>query len=144
MQQLITVVGELKVDEATRKNLALLTLHPEGLRPFIVNFDETVVPFVQRLRRDMLRYSDAETEQFFEQVKALVDDVHTTDTGTDEALMPTLALELRFGDINIALFSVIATFGTPQDVTTDELRIESFFPADDSSRMYPEALSSHQ
>lgn len=144
MQQLISIVGELKVDDETRQNLALLTLHPNGLRSFIVNFDEAVAPFVQRLRRDMLRYSDAETEQFFEKVKTLVDDVDSAESTTNEPLMPTLALELSFGEIKIALFSVIATFGTPQDVTTDELRIESFFPADDASKMYLDALASHQ
>lgn len=144
MRALLGVIGELDVDEATRRNLALLTLHPKGLRPYIVNFDETVLPFRQRLRRDMLRYSDEETERFYAQVKTLVDDVEATDVSGDEVLMPTLALELKFGDMRIALFSVIATFGTPQDVTTDELRIESFFPADDESRMYLEALSGRQ
>jgi hypothetical protein len=28
---------------------------------------------------------------------------------------------------------MITTFGTPQDITTDELRVESFFPADEPS-----------
>jgi hypothetical protein len=28
------------------------------------------------------------------------------------------------------MFTVIATFGTAQDITTDELRIETLFPAD--------------
>lgn len=28
------------------------------------------------------------------------------------------------------MFTVIATFGTAQDVTADELRIETMFPAD--------------
>jgi hypothetical protein len=32
--------------------------------------------------------------------------------------------------LRVSLFTVIATFGTAQDVTADELRIESFFPAD--------------
>ena len=142
MQQLMSVAGELNVDSYTRNNQALLTLHPEGLRPFITNFNDTVAPFVQRLRRDTLRYSDDETSRFFDKVKALVDDVVIVDVPGDAPLMPTLPLELRFGELNIALFSVIATFGTPQDVTTDELRIESFFPADESSRIYLEALAS--
>jgi hypothetical protein len=33
------------------------------------------------------------------------------------------------------MFSMITTFGTPQDVTADELRVESFFPADPQSEM---------
>ncbi len=141
MQKLMDVAGSLDVDEHVKKNLALLTLHPSGLRPFIANFNETVAPFVQRLRRDTLRYSDEETSRFFDEVKALVDDVDIADRQGDAPLMPTLPLELRLGDLRIALFSVIATFGTPQDVTTDELRIESFFPADESSRLFLEGLS---
>jgi hypothetical protein len=30
----------------------------------------------------------------------------------------------------VSLFSVISTFGTAQDISADELRIESLFPAD--------------
>lgn len=32
--------------------------------------------------------------------------------------------------MRISLFTVIVTFGTARDVTADELRIESLFPAD--------------
>ncbi|MEM7083933.1 MAG: helix-turn-helix transcriptional regulator [Pseudomonadota bacterium] len=141
MKRLMTVVGELEVDAQTRSNLALLTLHPRGFRPFIVNFDQCVAPFVQRLHRDMLRYSDRETAAFFERVKVLTGDIGHIDLQADDALMPTLPLELGFGDVRVALFSVIATFGTPQDITTDELRIESFFPADDVSRQFLESLA---
>jgi hypothetical protein len=35
--------------------------------------------------------------------------------------------------LRISLFTVIATFGTAQDVTADELRIESLFPADEAT-----------
>ena len=44
--------------------------------------------------------------------------------------MPVLPFEIALGDTRISLFAVIATFGTAQDVTADELRIESLFPAD--------------
>jgi hypothetical protein len=30
----------------------------------------------------------------------------------------------------MSFFTTIATLGTPQDITLEELRIESFFPAD--------------
>ncbi len=40
----------------------------------------------------------------------------------------------------LRLLSVVSTFGTPQDVTTDELRIESFFPGDEASRQFLQAL----
>jgi hypothetical protein len=36
-------------------------------------------------------------------------------------------------DTSLRLFTTIATLGTPQDVTLQELRIESFFPMDDAT-----------
>lgn len=39
----------------------------------------------------------------------------------------------RKGDVCLQLFTTIATLGTPQDVTLQELRIESFFPMDDAT-----------
>ena len=47
-----------------------------------------------------------------------------------------LPLELDIDGLRLSLFSVISTFGTPQDVTTDELRIEAFYPTDDATREF--------
>ena len=40
---------------------------------------------------------------------------------------------IRRGEIDVRLFSTIMTLGTPQDVTLQELRIETFLPADPES-----------
>jgi hypothetical protein len=34
------------------------------------------------------------------------------------------------GDRALKLFTTLATLGTPQDITAQEIRIECFFPAD--------------
>jgi hypothetical protein len=39
-------------------------------------------------------------------------------------------MHFRKGEISLSLFTTIATLGTPQDITVQELRIESFFPMD--------------
>ncbi len=52
-----------------------------------------------------------------------------------------MTLDLSFGNHLLRLLSVVSTFGTPQDITTDELRIESFFPADEASRRLLTILS---
>jgi transcriptional regulator with XRE-family HTH domain len=46
------------------------------------------------------------------------------------AVVPTI---LRLGGQRLALFATIAQFGTPEDVTLDDLKIELYFPLDDSS-----------
>lgn len=115
-------------------NIAELTLSPTGLRPLIANFDELLPSFLTRLRRDQMRYIDDEAKRTYERFFTLVDDSALPKQPADAPLLPTLTLELNLLNTTISLFSVIATFGTPQDVTTDELRIESMFPADEHSR----------
>jgi hypothetical protein len=48
----------------------------------------------------------------------------------EEPPPPVLAIHFRKGQTSLRLFTTIATLGTPQDVTVQELRIECFFPAD--------------
>lgn len=46
---------------------------------------------------------------------------------------PVLTVQFRKKDHTLSFFSTITTFGTPRDVTLDELRIECTFPADDAT-----------
>jgi hypothetical protein len=46
---------------------------------------------------------------------------------------PVLPMHFRKGNVSLQLFTAIATLGTPQDVTAQELRIESFFPMNDDT-----------
>ena len=52
----------------------------------------------------------------------------------DRVPAPLLSIVYRKGDLRLSVFSTITTFGTPQDVTLQELRIECFFPADEATR----------
>jgi len=47
---------------------------------------------------------------------------------------PLLELRLRRGELALRFFTTITTLGTPLDVTVQELRIESYFPADAATR----------
>jgi hypothetical protein len=47
---------------------------------------------------------------------------------------PILPMHFRKGRTELRLFTTIATLGTPQDITLQELRIESFFPMDKATR----------
>lgn len=50
-------------------------------------------------------------------------------------------IQLRKGDFEVLPFTAITTLGTPLDVTLQELRIESFFPADEGSDRRIRALA---
>jgi hypothetical protein len=108
-------------------NLALLTLHPGGLRRFIVNREEAAQSFVRRLRGKALATGDSEVRARFERYIELAGPLGEGDPVT-QSVLPVLPLELNIDGLELSLFTVISTFGTPQDITTDELRIEAFYP----------------
>ena len=54
---------------------------------------------------------------------------------------PLLTVKFRKDDQTLRFFSTITTFGTPRDVTLDELRIECTFPADDATAEVCRALA---
>jgi transcriptional regulator with XRE-family HTH domain len=61
---------------------------------------------------------------------------------TDEPFPPIVTLDLRLGDAVLSMFSTIAQFGTAEDLALAEFRIELFFPGDEPTRQFLEALSS--
>jgi hypothetical protein len=54
-------------------------------------------------------------------------------SATVNAINLLLPIHIRKGDLELRMFSTIMTLGTPQNVTLQELRIETLFPADDAS-----------
>ncbi|GLH74330.1 transcriptional regulator [Geothrix limicola] len=59
----------------------------------------------------------------------------------DSAPQPLLTTVFHQGDGELRFFSTITTFGTPRDVTLDELHIECCFPGDDVTAELCRALA---
>jgi hypothetical protein len=58
-----------------------------------------------------------------------------------EALQaPVLMVELTKDELTLCFFTTITTLGTPHDITLQELRLECFFPADETTERNIEAL----
>lgn len=112
-------------------NLMRLAFHPSGLRTSIVNWDTAGRALVARLQRELRVGLDDETRRLVDELLSYPDVPGrwgTPDLSTHPPLL--LPLHLRKGDIDIKLCTTITTIGTAQDITLQELRIESFFPAD--------------
>jgi transcriptional regulator with XRE-family HTH domain len=123
-----------------RLNLAELTIHENGWRRLITNWDQIAVGLVLRLRRDAAAAPDEQTKALLNGYADQVGDLPEPDLSAS-ALLPVMTLQMQLGDTNLSMFTVITTFGTPQDITTDELRIESFYPSDDATREFFEQLA---
>jgi len=115
-------------------NIALLTIHPKGLRPFISNWQDVATPFLRRLKKEAIESgSDALLDRYYALEKHAGD---LGNTAMPSALVPILPLELNLGQKTLKLCSVISTFGTALDITANELRIEAFYPADKVTRAF--------
>ena len=121
------------VGDDGQRNLARLTVHPAGLRQYIRNWEQAAPPFVHRLRREAQAAGDPELQAF---VMELVELAGAVEFPGDEPdyLTPVLPLEISAHGLDLSLFSVFSSFGTPQDVTVEELRIEAFYPSDETTR----------
>ena len=52
--------------------------------------------------------------------------------------LPIMSLTFEVDSMQASFFTTITTLGTPLDLTTQELRIESLFPADeDTKNLFP-------
>jgi transcriptional regulator with XRE-family HTH domain len=140
-ERLVALLGEdvwARIGGAQR-NLMRLVFHPRGIRPHVANWQAIAPLLWHRARREADALGGQETRAVLEEL-AGHQDAAMLGAAEEIALVPVLPLEIEKEGLRLSLFTVIATFGTAQDVTADELRIETFFAADeDTERRFREA-----
>jgi hypothetical protein len=117
-------------------NVFRLCLHPDGLAQHTVNFDEWATYLLVQLGRQRALRPDpvldalaAEVAGFVDLPRGLADHL----AGRSEEPMLMVPLRLRTPGGELSLFTTLTTFGTPLDITLDELAVELFYPADDDT-----------
>ncbi len=121
-------------------NVTVATLHPRGLRPHIVNFDEVAALILDRARREA---HDAGDDAVVRRVRDLIAQLPGLPRpSVPVAQGPFLTVHLRRGDLEARLFTTITTIGTAIDATAEELRIETYFPADEPTARLMRELAS--
>jgi transcriptional regulator with XRE-family HTH domain len=112
-------------------NLAEWMLAPEGLRPFLVNWQDVAIHFLRGVQADAVADGTPDTAALLQRLLAYPGMPALSHTpALEEPASPVLTMHFRKGQTSLRLFTTIATLGTPQDVTVQEMRIECFFPAD--------------
>ncbi|MBR1232336.1 helix-turn-helix transcriptional regulator [Bradyrhizobium sp. AUGA SZCCT0177] len=126
------LVGPLAPD--TPINLADALVAPDVLRPHLVNWVEVVGYFIRSVEADAAADGSTETAALLKRLLAyegVQAAVHAPPA--ELAISPVLPMHFRKDGIDLRLFTTIATLGIPQDITLQELRIENFFPLDDTT-----------
>ncbi|HEY0141867.1 MAG TPA: helix-turn-helix transcriptional regulator [Thermoanaerobaculia bacterium] len=113
-------------------NVLRASLHPKGLAPRIVNYEEWRTHVLERLRRQIDVSGDAVLIALHDELRALPRQTRAAQPVRDYAGV-VVPLELTAGDRVLRFFSTTTIFGTPVDVTLSELAVESFFPADEAT-----------
>jgi transcriptional regulator with XRE-family HTH domain len=116
-------------------NLLRSLLDPKGLRPKLANWEEVARYLVSTTYAEILADGgEPKALAFIEEVMAYPDvPASFRKLRFEERPQPVLTLDYVVGGKSLSVFTTIATLGTPQDVTLQEVRIECFFPADDRS-----------
>ena len=111
-------------------NVLRASLHPDGLAPRILNLAQWKAHLLERLERQIALTGDPALRTLHEELDgypAPDADPGKEDIAPNEVVVP---LRVLVGDHELRFFSTVTTFGTPVDITVEELSIESFFPAD--------------
>lgn len=125
-------VGPLEPGAAI--NLADALVAPDVLRPYLKNWPEIVRHFIASVEADAWEDGTPETAELLDRLMSY--------NGVQASLRgepfngeggPVLPMVFSKGNLTLRLFTTIATLGTPQNITLDELRIENFFPVDDET-----------
>lgn len=112
-------------------NVLRLCLHPDGLAPRIRTLGSWRAHLFARLRHQIATTGDAHLQELLDELRGYPGP--PVDPGPGHAA-PVVPLRVRGVDgRELAFLSTTTLFGTPGDVTVDELAIEAFLPADDAT-----------
>ena len=117
-------------------NVVEMLLAPTGLRPAIVNWAEITGHVVHRVRNELsasAQIDDAD-RALLARIAGADAELRAAPAGHTPPPALLVPMRLRHAGQRIDLFTAITTLGTPLDITLQELRIETLFPADDASR----------
>lgn len=125
-------------------NILLAVFEHRALRSALVNFEEVAGSMITRLHREASAEGQhGAARRLLDRVLAYPDvprRFHVADPSAQLDLL--IPVHLRKGDVEVRLFTTLTTLGTPLDVTLDELRIESYYPADDATARWLRADAS--
>jgi transcriptional regulator with XRE-family HTH domain len=125
------------IDMAARKaprNMLHLLFDPNGMRPFIANWEDVAKSLFQRVYRESVgRVIDEKTKALLAELMAYPDVKTEWTTPIALSAMPVIPIGFVKGDNILSYFSMVTTVGTPQAIAAQELRIECMFPADETT-----------
>ncbi|MNS96114.1 hypothetical protein D3C72_1303980 [compost metagenome] len=113
-------------------NVFRLSLHPQGLAPRIANLAQWRAHLFERLRQQIQATADPALIALQEELLQYPAPEEPSPLVLGGEMLGVV-MPFCFESVHgmLSLISTTTIFGTPVDVTLQELAVESFFPADD-------------
>jgi hypothetical protein len=128
------------IDMAARKgprNMLHLMFDPQGMRPFVDDWDSVARSLLQRVYRESVgRVIDGDTAHLLDELLAYPDvprDWKTGQASSAAPAMPVIPIGFVSGGDVLRYFSMVTSVGAPQSIAAQELRLECMFPVDDAT-----------
>lgn len=122
-------------------NMLRVTLHPNGLASRLLNPAQARASALRRVRRQLEHGADPALADLLAELESYslppVSDIDAPAAGDD--IVTPMRLASDVGDLS--LLYAVTVFGSPLDITMDEIAIETFFPADDFTRSVLEHMA---
>ena len=112
-------------------NVARLSLHPDGLAPLLVDFDEFAGHLLRHMRHTLAATHDPELHALIDECEQFAPGAARTVSVNDDIVLP---VRIRVGGHDLTFMSTITRFGAARDVTLSELSIETLYPVDEHTR----------
>ena len=135
--------GAVVEGELVGRNALVTLFDPAELRPYVIDWEETAQELVTRLQREtLLSPHDHALAELLDQLLAY--------PGVPKAWQrpdftrgsaPAVRLRVRMGEQELGFLTTITRFNAPQNVTLDELQIESYFPLDELTEQVCAAMA---
>jgi transcriptional regulator with XRE-family HTH domain len=132
VSRLVEVDGFARRSPNGKLNFLRMMFAADGMRPHVRNWDIAAPALIARVRREANANPGSPSQALLEEFAPLAP-VPAPTALHDAPLPPAVPLELDVGGAALCLVNMLTTFGTPQDVGVQELRVEMSFPADDAS-----------
>lgn len=116
-------------------NVLRVMFNPRLARQYVKNWPDVAKALMHRVYREAVGGSpDAKTTELLNEIlrfPGVPYDWRTPDLS--EALAPLVPVIFEKDGLTFRFFSVVTTLGTPQDITLQELRVECFYPGDETA-----------
>lgn len=115
-----------------RVNFARLLCAEDGMRPHIRSWQKTGRVLLHRLRREAAAYPGSRSQVLLDDLLMSKAFPEFEDLG-DEPNPAAIPMEIDVDGFTLKLLTTVTTFGTPLDVSLQEIHIEMSYPADEAT-----------